>query len=73
MTCRRCRGLMVFDRFLDVHGDSGHLWFRGWRCVACGDIVDPLILINRARPRPRVRARRWHRRVILVGAGHSRR
>lgn len=67
MSCRRCQGLMVFDRFLDVHGDTGHLWFRGWRCVACGNIVDPVILINRRRPPPRVRSMRIHRRVTLVG------
>jgi len=67
MHCQRCQSLMVFDRFLDVYGDTGHLWFRGWRCVACGDIVDPVILVNRRRPAPRVRSMRLHRRVTLVG------
>jgi hypothetical protein len=67
MCCGRCQGLMVFDRFLDLYGDTGRLWFRGWRCVACGDIVDPVVLRNRTRPLPRVRARRTHRQVALVG------
>lgn len=66
MHCERCRGLMVFDRFMDVLGDTGQLWCRGWRCVVCGDIVDPVILGNRRSPPPRVRAMRVHRQVTLV-------
>ena len=67
MRCGRCDGLMVLDRFLDVYGDAGHLWCRGWRCLSCGEIVDPVILVNRQRPLPRVRAIRLHRLVTIVG------
>ncbi len=50
MLCTRCRGLMVRDRFIDKLDDTGKRWFWGWRCIACGEIVDPVILINRVSP-----------------------
>jgi len=60
MTCARCQGLMVSDRFTDLLDDSGQLRFNGWRCIICGDVVDPIIVQNRnhkpatsSRPRPR--------------------
>lgn len=44
MDCYRCHGLMVRDHILDML-DSGT--FRPvWRCISCGDIVDPVILAN---------------------------
>jgi hypothetical protein len=42
MKCRRCNGMMVFEKF---YGDSEY--FFGWRCVVCGEIVDQVILENR--------------------------
>jgi len=27
--------------------------FFGYHCLLCGDILDPVILLNRLRPRPR--------------------
>jgi hypothetical protein len=33
---------MVHQKFYDFQGQ-----FWGWRCIFCGDIVDPLILENR--------------------------
>lgn len=47
MACRRCRGLTVVDHFIDMQDDGGHLWLCVWRCVNCGDVVDPGILHNR--------------------------
>lgn len=38
---------MVKDQFYDLLDDSGQLSFKGWRCVCCGDVLDPLILKNR--------------------------
>jgi hypothetical protein len=32
---------MVVDHFLDMTDDSGHLWLRAWRCVNCGNVVEP--------------------------------
>lgn len=47
MACRRCRGLTVVDHFIDMQDDRGHLWLCAWRCVNCGDVVEPGILRNR--------------------------
>ncbi len=47
MTCGRCQGLLVEDYFFDMQEAFGHLWIKGWRCVSCGDVSDPLI--NRRR------------------------
>ena len=38
---------MVQDHFYDLLDDTGRLSFRGWRCVSCGNVLDPLILKNR--------------------------
>jgi hypothetical protein len=38
---------MVQDHFYDLLDGSGHLSFKGWRCVCCGNVLDPLILKNR--------------------------
>jgi len=43
MTCQRCHGLMVEDHLLDMEESYGRPWIRGWRCVSCGDVVDPVI------------------------------
>ncbi len=43
MTCQRCRGLMVKDHFIDLQESYGRPCIAGWRCVACGNILDPLI------------------------------
>jgi hypothetical protein len=37
---------MVVDHFIDME-ESGGLWMCGWRCVACGDVVDPEIMRRR--------------------------
>ena len=43
MPCRRCNGLMIEDRFEDFADDTGQIAFRGWRCIVCGVILDPLM------------------------------
>lgn len=48
MNCLRCHGLMVEERFEDLRGDPQHISFHGWRCVCCGNVVDPLIIQHRA-------------------------
>jgi hypothetical protein len=40
--CRRCNGQMAFEKY---YGQSNV--FFGWRCVICGDILDPVILLHR--------------------------
>jgi hypothetical protein len=59
MTCPRCRGLMIGDLFEDIKDDTGRNGFLGWRCVLCGEILDPVIVTNRTvRPTPMVSATR---------------
>ena len=46
---------MVKDVFEDLGDDTGALCFNGWRCVICGEILDPVIVRNReTRPSPLV-------------------
>jgi len=40
--CLRCKGAMIYDKFC---GAREQFW--GWKCVICGEIVDPVILENR--------------------------
>ncbi len=57
MECRRCRGLMVVDRCWDLQ-ESMEISFSGWRCLICGEIIDPIIMQNRLhRPLPPKRSR----------------
>jgi hypothetical protein len=44
---------MVQDLFEDLNDDTGSLHFKGWRCITCGEILDPVIVVNReSRPSP---------------------
>ncbi len=49
--CLRCRGALIYDKFYGHHEQ-----FWGWKCLICGEIVDPVILENRQlmRARPAV-------------------
>ena len=47
MHCTRCDGLMVTDNLIDIKESSIPMWMKGWRCVSCGNIVDPLIQQHR--------------------------
>jgi hypothetical protein len=48
MTCLRCEGLMVCEKFEDLEGlGSSDHEFAGWRCLNCGAIVDPVIAAHR--------------------------
>ena len=42
MKCSRCDGLMVQDDSFDLFDSPVRTWT--WRCVSCGDVVDPVIL-----------------------------
>lgn len=44
MECKRCHGLMMFERFRD--GEESII-FQKFRCVSCGDLIDDIILKNR--------------------------
>jgi hypothetical protein len=42
MRCHRCQGSMIQERF---YGPGDPFW--GWKCIACGEIWDEVILENR--------------------------
>jgi len=65
MACRRCHGLTVMDHFIDMQDDRGHLWLCVWRCVNCGDVVEPGILHNRLAGKAL-----WARLVHRLGRRH---
>lgn len=54
MQCPRCQGLMIVDRMKE---SSSLDVVVGWRCLLCGESVDPGIEANRASPPPSVRSR----------------
>ena len=60
MPCQRCQGLMVADHFIDMQDDRGHCWLNAWRCVNCGDVVEPGILRHKLEQRSR---------LAVMGAG----
>ena len=47
MQCTKCDGLMVADNLIDIMESSIPMWMKGWRCVSCGNIVDPIIQKHR--------------------------
>lgn len=61
VTCRRCHGLMhPIDPLDPLDAKPGGKSFdvRAWRCMTCGDLIDPVIMRNRSLPREhRVRGR----------------
>lgn len=50
MTCKRCGGAMNHEEFCNGSEGSVPWWFKGWRCIHCGDVVDSLILRHRRQP-----------------------
>lgn len=64
MQCSRCKSLMLEEIFEDLQ-ETGRLYFWGFRCPICGEIVDPLILRNRMdRPAPFL----YRNRKLLVAS-----
>ena len=61
MTCRRCHGLMVVDYYIDLLNGGEDFWLRAWRCVNCGEVVEPGITRHRLGRRSRLSslAKRW--------------
>lgn len=60
MRCRRCQGYMINDHFMDIL-NGGEMAFKGWRCLNCGDITDPVIVRHHqvAASSPAKSKRRW--------------
>ena len=51
MKCPKCGGEMNFEEFINLGADGAPWSYEGWHCVYCGEIVDPLILMNRKEAR----------------------
>ena len=47
MQCTRCQGMLVADYSYDHLDATNSDRIQTWRCVMCGDVVDPVILHNR--------------------------
>jgi len=58
--CHRCGGLMVPEKVVE-------LGLIDWRCVSCGERIDPVILAHRQKDAARAEAEK-----LFVGNGHSR-
>ncbi len=54
MHCPRCKGLMVLDPYVDLWDHRRRSPVLVWRCITCGEMLDPVIASNRASP-PSVR------------------
>jgi hypothetical protein len=47
MTCTRCDGLMMLERYQDILDEAGEINFNAWHCLSCGEVVDQVIVSNR--------------------------
>lgn len=54
MHCPRCKGFMVTTRLEDLWNSNT---VNGWRCLLCGENIDPVIQGNRRGHVRRVRSR----------------
>ena len=57
MTCVRCLGLMIEDKFLDMESPYGQMWASSLRCVNCGHVHDSVIEQHRPADRRKSVAR----------------
>lgn len=44
MQCPKCRGRMYAEKYYDFVRS-----FDAWKCTCCGELVDSIIMANRAR------------------------
>jgi hypothetical protein len=51
MSCHRCYGLLVEDHCYDLLDQV--LSVTTFRCISCGNIIDPVIVANRRRQQAR--------------------
>jgi len=47
MDCQRCAGLMQKHILMDHMNESGEVFITAWRCLNCGEVLDPMIMQNR--------------------------
>lgn len=63
MTCPRCDGLMVRERYDDLELGSAGYEISGWRCLNCGAIIDPVITAHRHTTRKTESDQEWQQRL----------
>ena len=51
-TCPRCQGFMAPESCFNLNYDAGEMEILAWRCLQCGELIDPVILQNRENPPP---------------------
>ena len=47
MICTRCQGCMAKDHFINLMESAESMWIAGWRCLNCGNVLDPVMERNR--------------------------
>lgn len=67
MRCRRCQGLMVWDRFIDL-AQTDRLWAFVWRCVNCGEVLDAVILSHRRNASPLRKPAPNREQAVAIGS-----
>jgi RNase P subunit RPR2 len=70
MTCQRCNGLMVRERYDDLELGSSENVIPSWRCLNCGAIVDPVILAHHQtsdKTEPDQLLRQRLKKLVMVG------
>lgn len=65
--CLRCNGCMTLERF----GSKGN-YFAGMRCMLCGDVIDPIILLHRVSRDPLIRIPEKEEEILLLIERYSR-
>ena len=64
--CHRCKGLLVREFCFDLHNETGENGFWSLRCLQCGELIDPLILLHRIKRLHPVLTRRSRQRTPVA-------
>jgi hypothetical protein len=43
---------MIAEYYVDLQDDTGQIGITGFRCTSCGEVIDPVIFLNRLSPAP---------------------
>jgi hypothetical protein len=71
MTCERCRGLKLLDRFYGMANDGSVWMYDGLRCVNCGSVTSLQREERAANDAPRAeRSNQYPLRVQAVTDSH---
>ncbi len=68
MSCPRCHGMMVSVNLDDIDGPTHQEPLIGWRCLQCGEVLDPVIMGNRRTPKNPAKNRARLPCGVMMGA-----